>query len=359
MHVDWNWIKQRPHFIYEGLTRHNSVDLFFVKKLNINGRDDIRNSRNNYSNSQVRTLYKLPLSGRFRWLRQLERLINREAIDRLDEYDLIWITSPLLLDFIPIERLKKKKIIYDCMDDFLGFYPGRKQVDRLKELEINLIKQTNLLFASSQFLKIKLEKTYGSYLTSPPIVINNGIKSDLLESLSSNYWRKENLRAQINIVYIGTIGEWIDFDLILAVLDKIPRVVITMIGPVDTKTPTHERLKFEGTIVHEQLPDFARRADAFIVPFKISDLIRAVDPVKVYEYICFQRPIFAIEYEEMKKFLPFIRMYSNTEELVEQINLLVNNEVEMYTQSEATDFLEKNTWDMRIKDITEYLHKIE
>lgn len=359
MHVDWNWIKQRPHFIYEELTRHYRVDLFFIRKLNIKRRENIRNSRNTYSSSQIRILHKIPLSGKTKWLRRIERFINRKAICSLDEYDVIWITSPLLLDFIPIDRFKQKKIIYDCMDDFLEFFPKSKQVNRLKKLEINLIQQTDLLFASSNFLKAKLEKIYEEHLQSVPIVINNGIKPKLIEISYSNSITNKSFLDKYNIVYIGTIGEWVDFDLILAVLEKIPNVVFTMIGPVDTKVPSHDRLKFEGIVVHEELPNFAERADAFIVPFKINDLIRAVDPVKVYEYICFQRPILAIKYKEMEKFLPFIKMYSNTEELVDQINLLINNEFEMYTYNEAKDFLKKNTWDMRIKEIIGHINKIE
>ena len=31
MHVDWNWIKQRPHFLAEGLSQHFKVDVWHEK----------------------------------------------------------------------------------------------------------------------------------------------------------------------------------------------------------------------------------------------------------------------------------------------------------------------------------------
>lgn len=118
MHVDWDWIKQRPHFLYEELTRYYSVDLFYIDKMYGSEAGRNRNSRDVFSESKVRTLKKLPLSGKFKGLRTIEWVMNRSIHQSLNQYDYIWVTSPLLLDFVSLDHLEDKVVIYDCMDDF-------------------------------------------------------------------------------------------------------------------------------------------------------------------------------------------------------------------------------------------------
>src|SRR5690349_18391814 len=121
MHVDWDWIKQRPHFLYEELTKIYEVELYFIHKVIDSKAHYVRNTK---ASNGARKIKKIPFSGRFPILRLIERLLNRRLIKSVTLYDVVWITSPLLLDFIPAEIIKRKIVVYDCMDDFLGFYSG-------------------------------------------------------------------------------------------------------------------------------------------------------------------------------------------------------------------------------------------
>lgn len=358
MHVEWSWIKQRPHFLFEELTRFYSTDLFFIHKTYGRKKRRTENSYNVYSPSEVRVLKKLPFSGRVKWLRSLERQMNRKVIRTLNRYDCFWITSPLILDFLPIGLLKNKVVIYDCMDDFLEFYIEQSNRERLKALEINLIENTNILFASSCYLENKLKSNYSDYLKIEPIVINNGVSPKLLSFQNTIVETGSGASRFINIVYFGTIEKWIDFDIILNVLSQLSNVIFTMIGPVVTEVPKHSRLKFIGAVEHSQLPSYTATADAFIMPFKLTELIRSVDPVKIYEYIYFHKPIFAINYGEMQKFLPFVHLYSSEAELLGLIEDLQNDRIEMYSEDESIQFLQRNTWSSRCKQIVEVLEGV-
>ncbi|MGG4394309.1 hypothetical protein ABEX25_08335 [Paenibacillus thiaminolyticus] len=356
MHVDWNWIKQRPHFLYEELTKHYCVDLIYINKLYDKQKKKINNSRNVYSDSTVDTLNKLPLSGRSGFLKRIERLINRKSINLLSRYEYIWITSPIILEFVSLDLFPGKTVIYDCMDDFLGFYNNPKEIERFRSLEITLVQRADIVFSSSTYLKNKMVSSYQDYLRASPIVINNGISSALCEQRSVAAINKQvSKKNKLELIYIGTIDKWIDFELIINILNQIPNVVFTMIGPVNTKIPSHSRLYFVGVVEHNKLANYANEADALVMPFKLNELTRAVDPVKIYEYIHFNKPIFAINYEEMHKFQPFVSLYSDEAELYRLVMHLQSGSFKMYSEDEAQKFLSKSTWEVRCKQIVDVL----
>lgn len=357
MHVDWGWIKQRPHFLYEELTKYFRVDLFYIEKLYGN-KNRLKNCRNVNSKSNVLKIRKLPLSGKHPILRDIEKLINFPSYRLLKSYDYVWITSPLLLDFVPRKFLDGKVIIYDCMDDFLGFYEGDSRIDRLRELEVDLVQNADIVFTSSAYLKQKLISSYSSYLKSPPIVINNGISTTLFadkEVISRDEQvivREEHIT---NLMFIGTVGDWIDFELIISLLEQIPYLIFTIIGPIETKVPAHSRINYIGVVEHSKIRYYADLADAFIMPFKLNELVRAVDPVKIYEYIYFRKPILAIDYEEMHKFLPFVLLYSSEEEVVHFLIKIRAGEYQQHSEESIMNFLNKNTWNVRCREIADIL----
>lgn len=353
MHVDWNWIKQRPHFLYEELTKYYHVDLFYVDKLY--SKNHNKNSYDVYSDSKVKKIKKLPFSGKQKALQYIEKKMNRQSIQLLHNYDYIWITSPLMLEFISLDQIENKKVIYDCMDNFLGFYEGTNKVERLKTLEISLIKRSDVVFVSSRYLKQKIISLYRHYLRPDPIVVNNGISPSMYRQRSVVETNEAKEEGLINFTYIGTIGEWIDFNSLNIVLDRFPNVIFTMIGPLEVKVPKHPRINFIGVVSHNELVHYANKAHALVMPFKLNELVRAVDPVKIYEYIYFKKPIIAVNYEEMHKFLPFVNLYSNDSELISLVNKIINEEYMKFSDEDIFQFLNKNTWDIRCKSIVSIL----
>lgn len=358
MHIDWDWIKQRPHFIYEELSKYFEVDLFFVHKFY--DRQKKTNIRNVHSkSSKVNRIRKMPFSGRFKSMQWIERTINSRIIHSFNDYDIIWITSPLILDFIPLEQFHNKTVIYDCMDDFFGFYNSPKRRVKMQSIETALIQRADVIITSSAYLKHKLISFYQGSVKAVPIVINNGISLAMIQA--DKYLTKgESLVCVtnfLNLMYIGTIGEWIDFELILSVLDQIHDVMFIMIGPVITKVPKHPRINYIGIVEHDKIDKYALNANAFIMPFKLNELVRSVDPVKIYEYIHFHKPIIAIDYGEMHKFSTFVNLYSNETEFLELILELQNENHIMYSESDALNFLNANTWDIRCEQIKTVLER--
>ena len=92
------------------------------------------------------------------------------------------------------------------------------------------------------------------------------------------------------------------------------------------------------------------------MPFKLNDVVLAVDPVKLYEYISYGKCIISIYYPEIERFRDFVYFYNTQEEYNEIIrNKCKDGFKPKYTKEQQKKFLEKNTWDARCKEAVRML----
>lgn len=350
MHIDWQWAKQRPHFIAEKLidTGLVDIDLFFVRNMK---ESRVKNSINKKLFKSVNIIYKVPFSAEVFILSVFEQIINHRKISNVysDKYDYIWITSPFLLQLIDIEKVKAK-VIYDCMDDVISFPLSRKKITRLKEQEQSLLSNADIVLSSSNYLR---KQIIGRGFSGNIITVNNGLN---LESFRDKKVKnvRTNKGGNYRILYFGTIAEWFDFKLIFNLLEYFDDLIIELIGPSTIQIPNHPRLKYTGPLPHDDLLDYAWEVDAFIMPFKLSKLVLSVDPVKVYEYIFYCKPVFVVKYEETEKFSDYVCLYSSFEELVDKIKSAKNGLIPINIEKNKT-FVKENSWSKRADEIVEII----
>jgi teichuronic acid biosynthesis glycosyltransferase TuaH len=358
MHVNWNWIKQRPHFLAEKLSTEYDVDLYFIK--NYKNKNTIYNQVPVELKS-VRQLTKMPFSSKWKSLQLVEQAINFKALQKLysEHYDYIWITSPILLQFININRLSNSTIIYDCMDDILAFPQSQQSETYLRVLEEKLLRSADIVIASSTVLRTKM---ISRGARSDVHIVNNAVSSSLLNvsrnaAIPSIQKKDKQHNRRFFILYIGTVAGWIDFQMIKDLLERHEDVEITLIGPIETSIPEHPRLKAIGAVNHSRLHDYAMTADALIMPFVVNELIEAVDPVKVYEYISFMKPSLIVRYLETMKFDKYVYLYNGFEELSHWLTHIQEDHAPKASNIEIIEFLQQNTWEQRAVEIQKIVEK--
>jgi hypothetical protein len=267
--------------------------------------------------------------------------------------DFIWITSPELLPYV---RSSNRKLIYDCMDDICEFHHNPVFRDVLENLEKSLLLRSSFVFASSKQL-INVLNSRVKYLEKI-CLIRNAFGGDILPVQVSSPLSQKTI---YKIGYIGTISSWFDYDAINYCIKRVQNIEIHLIGPVEGEAAkkSHERICFHGAIKHGDLFNYCKDFDCLILPFKINKLIRSVDPVKLYEYINFNKPIASIYYEEIDRFSPFVYFYNEKESLYKLITTLITQGFpKKYTDQERQDFLQENSWDTRVKEIIQRLECI-
>lgn len=356
MHVHWGWIKQRPHFIAEYLSNYYDVDVFYEKSYRKK-----RLLQNKIPITlRVKELFKLPF-GRYSCITNLNSIITKFQLRKIiKEYDLIWFTYPNMFKTIEEILPERAKVIYDCMDNILEL-PSIKSKPNLRETifstEEKLIKRSDVVFTSSDYLKQNLIKRYKT--KKEIFVVNNAISLDNKMDTSYNLNSKlllhiENKfkKAKFKLTYIGTISEWIDMELILESLEKFKDITYMFFGPSEVNLPKYNRILYFGPIEHKYIFNVMKESDALIMPFKINELILSVNPAKLYEYVYSCKPCIAVEYAETLRFKDYIYLYKSKDEYFDILRNLANSNLPIKkSHKDCEKFVESNSWEKRVENV--------
>ena len=159
---------------------------------------------------------------------------------------------------------------------------------------------------------------------------------------------------------MGTIAEWFDFDLIVQSLERIPDLEYFLIGPVMVNDPpVHERIHYLGTVAHDNLFETIKEMDCMVMTFRLADVVLAVDPVKLYEYISWQKNIITVDYPEIERFEKFVQKYSNVDEYCCAVVKFGDCSEASYSERDAECFLADNAWKNRVESIEKRIEELE
>lgn len=345
MNVDWNWIKQRPHFIAELLNDKFEVHVMYQHRYRRKGLQQRINST-----LDIKPIYVIPRGDRYKFLSEINKKIKCSTIrKRIKKTNagIIYLTFPDQFDVISDDY--KGTVIYDCMDNHPAFVKDRKQKNKIIDSEQTLVHRADFIFTSSEHLKWELIDRYGNDIEGKIYLVRNGYSGNIIEKEKTKPTTSNNLYI---FTYFGTISSWFNFDYILRSLKEFPDIKYELFGPLaDTHIPKHERIHYYGTVEHDKLLDCVRNSDCLIMPFIINDIIESVDPVKLYEYINFNKNILTSYYEEIDRFDPFVYFYNSYDEFRKQIDLLKSNRKLKYSESERYSFLKENSWGSRVNCI--------
>jgi glycosyltransferase involved in cell wall biosynthesis len=352
--TNWWWAKQRPQFIAEGLSDFYKITYVFPKTYrtsNIVKYPEVKNP-----NLELCQFIKLPLDrfGVIKFVNKLLFILQLRSMIPL--YDIIWITHPDIYRQIDSELPVRSVIVYDCMDDHLEFPDVKRDKKKSSEIfsnEKKLLNIADVLIFSAEYLKNKVMTRYESEKQCS--VINNAVSKEFLNREDDERYSFSGIddyEGHIKLVYTGTISAWFDFELVLRSLEKFKNIVYILAGPSEINIPLNSRIRYSGPLSHKSIKKMYNIADAFIMPFRKEELIRSVDPVKVYEYISGCKPVIVLKYEGTDKFEDFVLRYSTPEEYFSLVGQLVEGNLKMKKSAEECDaFANANTWENRVKEI--------
>lgn len=348
LHIDWNWIKQRPQFLAEGLAENNDIVCVYPFSWNLK-----KKTKNSHKNVKLIPIFQIPFN-KYKIVRNTNRIMTNtiiRLISFLEKCTIIVIPSPWQYK----SWMKKKKIVYDCMDNYKAFLSENIKSDFIKR-ERELVHNSAEIFASSEYLIRELIKTYKVQKEKIHLV-RNGYNNTGKVSLCDENSKKN---SKFRIAYIGTIARWFDFNLITNSLTKLENVEYHLAGPIDKDImlPDSENIIYDGMIQHDQLGKYVSNFDCLIMPFIVNDIVEAVDPVKLYEYIDFNKNIICVFYNEIKRFEPYVYFYKNEDEFLQIVNSLKNTNEIKYSEKMRREFLSSNSWNNRIEAVEKVIRRL-
>ena len=274
---------------------------------------------------------------------KIEQLFNTET----DIY--IWCQSPFYAFLI--EYFKHIKVFTDFTDDYRLLFPDFKS-----EIEegMNIMAKTadRNFIVTENFRDILLKKKAKNITLLP-----NAVDRYFFNPRNAKNIPEDLIDLKKPIVgYVARITDRLDIDLIQYLLNKLPNVNFVFIGKsfINLKPLyTFSNFYFIGVKPYEKLPNYLQCFDACLLPHKINDLTKRMDPVKVYEYLAMHKPIVATRTDGIEKFKPYIKVADTYDEFHDGL-------IEIFSKKENKIqnidlFLEKNTWHHRIHKIVKYI----
>jgi teichuronic acid biosynthesis glycosyltransferase TuaH len=352
MNVDWDWAKQRPHFLAQHLSRSHDVIVFFPYSWR---RSHL--AKNDRNGVRLYPFFRLPFGGKFAFIGKINAFLFRimaSVFIKWQRPNIVWISSPELFEYLP--KHLSARLIYDCMDDVLAFPRNAPRRDSLMASEKELINACSHVFCSSENLRNKLIARAGC--PEKYSVVYNAFEPSAFSGTSGNIETGKK-RGPYVLGYVGTISSWLDFEALNKIVNAFPSVEIHLLGPIENLgmvLSQHERIKYLGAVRHEEIQTHVNKFDALMMPFEVTELIQSVDPVKLYEYVFFDKPIVSVRYTEIERFSNLVDFYSDHEELVAILAQYFNEEFRNKYSGEARDrFIAANTWAQRVVCIEEKL----
>lgn len=349
MHVSWFWIKQRPQFIAEELSKQFDVTVACME--DYNNQVLLDEASSNHLKLVGFSIFKN--TKHKNWIGRLNGWRKKKILEKLiSTNQIIWFNAPT--QFTHARKLLQEKhfVVYDCMDDACAFLSDEASKAPVKELEQALCNKANQIFASATQLKKVLQTRYTP--EAPISVVNNALvyKENIETAIDEKLERLLMNKAYKHIIYTGTIAFWFDFDAVIYFLERNESVDCIVIGPTDTSLPKHSRLQFPGAVPHAQIATILDRADALIMPFVVTTLIESVNPVKAYEYVASGKPVILTRYAETVCFESYAYLYNGAEELSSLVGSICDNTlVPKKNKKDCVAFARANTWTSRVEEM--------
>ncbi len=218
------------------------------------------------------------------------RVLARELGSALPSNGTRVLVSALPIAATLLRELDFDRVVYYCVDDF-SVWPGADS-HSLRRMEDELVERCDAVLAVStalrdRFARMGIDARMLSHGVDAQLWSGDGRNGDspvarLLEELPAP--RK---------LFWGLIDRRLDTDWVRAIQESTGGSTI-LVGPRRGEDP--ELLRIPGVrwfdaVPSGRLPGLVRRADALVMPYADLMATRAMQPLKLLEYLCSDRPV--------------------------------------------------------------------
>jgi hypothetical protein len=213
-----------------------------------------------------------------------------------------------------IGNLDELASIYFCIDDY-GEIHGTDR-DLLAPLEVEMLARVDALVATAASLTVTKRPASGRTLQVP-----QGVNFE-------HFSRYRNPPADLATLprpilgFAGGVGPAVDFTLIRALASAFPEGSVVMVGPHQQDVSTEQwpsNVHFLGPRPYEELPAYVQAFTIGLVPYVHNDWTRAVDPLKLLEYLAAGIPVVSTALPEAKKYASALQLADGPEAFVQAV----------------------------------------
>ena len=241
------------------------------------------------------------------------------------------------------------KFVVDYMDDYTGFLePAEKGVG---ENCTKLLKSCDAVIPSSQFLADIAQKYH-------PVkgIVRNGTEYTFFHTAFC-----ESTGNERKIIgYYGAVAHWFDAEKVCYLAKNLPDCEVVIVGAVTEwreQLEACKNIRLLGEKAYEELPEYLRSFDVCLIPFDTStDLIKATNPVKFYEYLSAGKKVVATEIPELEPYRDrYVYMANDDETFLQYVQRCLDGTDTLASPAECAAFAQENDWQHRFEQFAELM----
>lgn len=311
----------------------------------------LKGAKNVGDNLWLLTPFVLPFHHK-PWVVKLNRMILRTTLGSLRKR--LKMTRFQLWTFVPtsadyIGTLGEELVIYYCTDEYSQFssVDGQKTEDMVRSIAM----RADVVFATSKPLVEKL-----SQFNSQTYLASHGVKYSLFASaLAESTAVPEDLASRKGPVlgFYGLIEDWLDLELIAFLAAQHPEWTIALVGKkcVDTSSlDKFANVHLLGRKPHDELPAYCKGFDVALIPHKVNELTRNMNPIKLREYLSAGLPIVSTALPEMRNYPDDCFIAESYLEFEAGIQKMLNENSITQRKNRSLSMVNE-TWDRKVAQI--------
>ena len=239
-----------------------------------------------------------------------------------------------------ISTLDPRLVVYDRADDYERF-PGVPK--DIAATEHALLARADLVSCTSRHL---LETTRrlrpDAWLSGPAVDY---------ERFATLREAPPALPARI-VCFFGDAGRGrVDFGVLRAVARAGFRLrMVGRLDPAEGRLADEPHVEYMGEVSHGRLPQALAGTDAFVLPYGINDLTRAISPAKTYECLATGRPVVASPLPALRDLSGHVYLARGPEGFVGALKALPETETDERGEARAR-VAQENSWEVRFGEI--------
>jgi len=206
------------------------------------------------------------------------------VVESLPEPPVVVTTLPIVSELIGV--LPARRWVYYCVDDF-GEWPGLDHT-ALRRMERRLIDEADELIAVSKTLQTKLDRSGRT-----AALLSHGVEREFWAAPPPTEVPPLTGLERPLIVFWGVVDRRMDMAFVQKLAADLEWGTIVIVGPeldADPALRSIPRVVRLPPLAFAQLPCVAREASVLIMPYADLPVTRAIQPLKLKEYLCTGKP---------------------------------------------------------------------
>jgi len=256
-----------------------------------------------------------------------------------------------------LDGLPFKHVIYDCIDEVAVHVPHERLVPLYEAWEDELVQRAAGAVVTAESLG---ESLRGRRADLRIATIRNGVDAERFETLARTSPPPGDVTAGRRPIvgFVGALYEWIDWKLIGDVVRAMPDCDFAFVGPHDGRSSTGvlngvDNATFLGARPYDRVPAYVHAFDVCWVPFDRSQVSRAANPVKIYEYLALGKPVVSTPVADTDSFEGLVRVGRDADEIVAHLRAALA-EGDAHADRRVA-FARANSWDARAADYVSFI----